>query len=56
MPMAQILPLRALICRANPPIPTGTLTLLLKMLSMLQISSELCVYPLGSLTTAWMCL
>lgn len=56
MPMAKILPLHALFCRANPSIPTETLTLLLKMFFMLQISSELCVYPLGSLATAWMCL
>lgn len=47
MRMAQILPRHALLGKANPSIPTETLALLLKMLSVLQISSELCVYPPG---------
>lgn len=47
MRMAQILPCHALLCKANLSIPMGTSALLLKMLSVLQISSELCVYPPG---------
>lgn len=45
--MAQTLPCHALLCKANPSVPTGTLSLLLKMVCVLQISSELCIYPPG---------
>lgn len=47
MRMAQILPRRAWLCKANPCIPLGTPALLLKMFSVPQMSSKLCVYPPG---------
>jgi len=51
--MAQIVPRRALLHKANPSVPLGTLPLLLKVLSVLQS----CVFiPPGSLAVAWMCL
>lgn len=45
--MAQTLPCHALLCKTNPSFPTGTLNLLLKIVFVLQISSELCIYHPG---------
>lgn len=45
--MAQTLPCHAWLCKANPFVPTGTLSLLLKIVSVLQITTELCIYLPG---------
>lgn len=45
--MSHFLARYALFSKANPSTPMGTLALLLKMLSVLQISHELRVYPTG---------
>lgn len=45
--MSHFLARYALFYKANPSTPMGTLALLLKMLSVLQISHELRVYPTG---------